>query len=137
MNIRAYTPEDFDTVASWAKARDMTLIPQLLSPNGFLVEDENGPLMVCWVYFVLDCSFVFIDHLVGRPNSSLKNSMKAWAILWRTVKLFLSNLRDCNGNPIEYKLVRNYCRPELARLIKRDGWNIADRTSIQVTYALS
>jgi len=136
MNIRAYTSDDFDTVSAWAQARDMTLIPQLLSPNGFLVEDDNGPLMVCWVYFVLDCSFVFIDHLVGRPNSSLKNSMKAWAILWRTVKLFLANLRDCNGNSIEYKLVRNYCRPELARLIKRDGWNIADRPSIQVTYAL-
>jgi len=136
MNIRAYTPNDFDTVAAWAQARDMTLIPQLLSPNGFLVEDDKGPLMVCWVYLVFDCPFVFIDNLFSRPNSALKNSMEAWSILWRTVKSFLSNLIDCNGNPIEYKLVRNFCRPELARLIKKDGWNIGDRKTIQVTYAL-
>jgi len=136
MNIRAYTADDFPTVEAWAKARDMVLIPQLLSPNGFLVEDDNGPLMSCWVYLVFDCPFVFIDNLYSRPNSSLKNSMAAWAMLWRTVKSFLSNLRNCNGEPIEYKLVRNFCRPELARLIKRDGWHIGERHTIQVTYAL-
>jgi hypothetical protein len=136
MNIRAYTTDDFDTVAAWAQARDMTLIPQLLSPNGFLVEDDNGPLMVCWVYLVFDCPFVFIDNLFSRPNSALKNSMEAWVMIWRTVKLFLANLIDCNGNPMEYKLVRNYCRPEFARFAKKDGWHVADRLSIQVTYAL-
>lgn len=136
MTIRAYTPADFDTVAAWAKARDMALIPQLLSPNGFLVEDDDGPLMVCFVYLVFDCPFVFMDHLVSRPNSSLKASLKAWAMIWRTAKTFLSNLRDCNGEPISYKFVRNFCRPELARLIKKDGWLVADRPSLQVIYAL-
>jgi hypothetical protein len=136
MNIRAYTSDDFPTVEAWAKARDMVLIPQLLSPNGFLVEDEKGPLMTCWVYLVFDCPFVFIDNLYSRPNSSLKNSKAAWAMLWRTVKSFLSNLRNCNGEPIEYKLVRNFCRPEFARFAKKDGWHVADRLSIQVTYAL-
>jgi hypothetical protein len=136
VTIRAYTPADFDTVAAWAKARDMALIPQLLSPNGFLVEDDDGPLMVCFVYLVFDCPFVFMDHLISRPNSSLKASLKAWSIIWRTSKAFISNLRDCNGKPIGYKFVRNFCRPELARLIKKDGWHIADRPSLQVIYEL-
>lgn len=136
MNIRAYTPDDFATVAAWAEARGMQIHSALLSPNGFLVEDERGPLAVCFVYLVFDCPFVFMDNLWSRPKTSLKDGRAAWAMIWRTTLGFLANLRDCNGEPIRYKFVRNFCRPELARLIKRDGWKVADRTSVQVIYAL-
>ena len=137
MTIRAYTPDDFATVEGWAKARGMTIIPQLLSPNGFLVEDDKGPLAVCWVYLVFDCSFVFMDNLWSRPKTSLKDGRAAWAMIWRTTKAFLSNLRDGQERPIRYSFVRNFCRPELARLIKKDGWLVADRASVQVIYALT
>jgi len=136
MNIRAYDSNDFPTVEAWARARDMQIIPQLLSPNGFLVEDDDGPLMVCFIYLVFDVPFVFMDNLWSRPNTSLNISRESWAMIWRTTKVFLGNLRDCKGEPIRYKFVRNFCRPELARLIKRDGWLVADRSSVQVIYAL-
>jgi hypothetical protein len=136
MTIRSYTPADFSTVEQWAKARNMQLIPQLLSPNGFLVEDDKGPLAVCFVYLVFDVPFVFMDNLWSRPNTSLKDGREAWAMIWRTTKAFLSNLRDCNGEPIRYKFVRNFCRPELARLIKRDGWKVSGNLVTEVIYAL-
>jgi hypothetical protein len=136
VTIRAYTSADFDTVAEWAKVRDMILHPALLSPNGFLVEDDAGPLAVCWIYLIFDVPFVAIDNLFSRPGTSLKDGREAWAMLWRTIKGFLSNLRDCKGEPIRYKYVRSFCRPELARLIKRDGWKVADRPSVQVLYEL-
>lgn len=136
MTIRAYTPDDFPTVEQWAKARNMQLHPALLSPNGFLVEDDKGPLAVCFVYLVFDCSFVFMDNLWSRPRTSLKDGRAAWAMIWRTTLGFLAGLRDCNEAPIRYKFVRNFCRPELARLIKKDGWIVADRLSTQVIYAL-
>jgi len=136
MNIRAYTQDDFATLQRWAEARGMKIYEALLSPNGFLVEDSKGPLAVCFVYLVFDCSFVFMDNLWSRPNTSLKDGRKAWAMIWRTTKGFLSNLKDGQERPIRYSFVRNFCRPELARLIKKDGWIVADRPSIQVLYEL-
>ena len=136
MQIRAYHPDDFPIVSAWAEARNMILHPALLSPNGFVVTDDTGPLAVCWVYLIFDVPFVAIDNLFSRPGTSLKDGREAWAILWRTIKGFLSNLRDGQGEPIRYKYVRSLCRPELARLIKRDGWKVADRPSVQVLYEL-
>lgn len=136
MTIRAYAPEDFATVAAWAEARGMQIHPALLSPNGFLVEDDKGPLAVCFVYLVFDCPFVFMDNLWSRPKTSLKDGRAAWAMIWRTTLAFLAGLRDGQGNAIRYSFVRNFCRPELARLIKKDGWIVADRLSAQVIYAL-
>lgn len=137
MTIRAYQPSDFETLKAWAEARNMQIHPALLSPNGFLVEDDKGPLAVCFVYLVFDCSFVFMDNLWSRPGTSLKDGRAAWAMIWRTTKAFLSNLRDGQERPIRYSFVRNFCRPELARLIKKDGWIVADRPSVQVLYALT
>lgn len=136
MTIRAYQPSDFETLKAWASARNMQLHPALLSPNGFLVEDDKGPLAVCFVYLVFDCPFVFMDNLWSRPRTSLKDGRAAWAMIWRTTLGFLAGLRDGQGAPIRYKFVRNFCRPELARLIKKDGWIVADRLSTQVIYAL-
>lgn len=136
MNIRSYTSNDFPILQEWANSRNMQIHSALLSPNGFLVEDERGPLAVCFVYLVFDCPFVFMDNLWSRPNTSLKDGRAAWAMIWRTTLGFLSNLRDGQGAPIRYKFVRNFCRPELARLIKKDGWIVADRLSAQIIYAL-
>jgi hypothetical protein len=136
LNIRAYTDADFPTLQSWAEAREMQIHPALLSPQGFLVEDDKGPLAVCFVYLVFDVPFVFMDNLWSRPNTSLKDGRKAWAMIWRTTLAFLSNLRDGQERPIRYKFVRNFCRPELARLIKRDGWKVAGNLVTEVIYAL-
>ena len=136
MKIRAYTPADFSTVEAWANARVVEIAPVFLSPNGFLVEDEQGPLAVCWVYLVFDCPIVIIDHLVTRPGTSLKDGLAAWRILWRTIQAFLSNLRDCNDKPLRYKVVRIFTRTPLARFLKADGWHVSNHTSLQAIYAI-
>lgn len=136
MTIRSYTSDDFAIIEQWAKARSMDIHPALLSPNGFLVEDDNGPLMVCFVYLVFDVPFVFMDNLWGRPGMTFKQGRAAWSMVWRTTRNFLANLKDCNGDPIKYKFVRNFCRPELVRIARNDGWEIAPRSSIQVIYEL-
>jgi len=136
MTIRVYSPADFDTIQAWAGKRGMCLAPQLLSTDGWIVEDESGPLAVAFVYLVFGVPMALVDHLVIRPRASIAKAREAWAMLWNTIQSFLSNLRDGQGTPIRYKFVRNFCRPELARLIKRDGWKVADRPSIQVIYEL-
>lgn len=136
MTIRAYTPEDFAPVAAWAEARGMQLIPQLLGKNGFVIEDEKGPIAVAFVYLTFDVPLAFIDNLFTRPGTSIKQCREAWPILWRTVQGYLSNLRDCNGQPLGYKVVRIFTRTPLARFLKSDGWHVSDHTSTQAIYAI-
>jgi hypothetical protein len=120
MNIRAYASDDFATVEQWAKARNIILIPQLLGKNGFIIEDEKGPVVVAFVYLTFDVPLAFIDNLFTRPGTSIKQCREAWPILWRTVQAFLSNLRDCQGEPLNYNIVRIFCRSPLARFIGSD-----------------
>ncbi len=125
MTIRAYTPDDFATVEAWAKARGLTIIPQLLGKNGFLIEDEKGPIAVAFVYLTFDVPLAFIDNLFTRPGTSIKQCREAWPILWQTIQAYLSNLRDCNGGTLNYNVVRIFCRSPLARFIGSD-WVTSD-----------
>lgn len=136
MTIRAYTPDDFSTVEQWAKSRNMVIVPQLLSPNGFLVEDDEGPLMVAWVYLLFDCPVAMVDHLFTRPNTGLKASLLAWRKIWRTIRDFLENLKSCDGTRLDYKIVRVFTRTPLSRFLKADGWHVSDYTSTQAVYAI-
>ena len=136
MIIRAYTPDDFPLVEQWAKARGMTLIPHLLGPRGFVVEDEQGPMAVAFVYLTFDVPLAFIDNLFTRPGTSMKKCREGWPILWRTIQAYLSNLRDCNGGQLGYKVVRIFTRTPLARFLKADGWHVSDHTSTQAVYVI-
>jgi len=136
VNIRAYSPEDFPTVEQWAKARNIPLSPYLLGKNGFLIEDEKGPLAVAFVYLTFDVPMAFIDNLFTRPGTSIKKCREAWPILWRTVQAFLANLRDCENKPLGYKVVRVITRTPLARFLKADGWHISDHSSTQAVYVI-
>jgi len=136
MTIRSYLPEDFATVEQWAKARNITVIPQLLGKNGFVIEDEKGPIAVAFVYLTFDVPLAFIDNLFTRPGTSIKECREAWPIFWRTVQTYLSNLRDCEGGALGYKVVRIFTRTPLARFLRSDGWHVSDHTSIQAVYVL-
>lgn len=125
MTIRAYIADDFPVVEQWAKARNMAVIPQLLGPRGFIVEDELGPLAVAFVYLTFDVPLAFIDNLFTRPGTSIKQCREAWPILWRTIQAYLANLRDCNGDALNYNVVRIFCRSPLARFIGSD-WVTSD-----------
>lgn len=132
MTIRAYAPADFPIVEQWAKARNMAIVPQLLSPNGFLVEDERGPLAVCWVYLTFDCPVAMVDNLFTRPGASLKKGLAAWRIMWSAIQSFLSNLKDCNGDSLNYSIVRVFCRSPLSRFLK--GWDVTEHQYSQAIF---
>jgi hypothetical protein len=136
MTIRAYRPEDFETVQAWAEARGEKVIPELLGKVGFIAEDDAGPCAVAFCYLYFDVPVAAVDNLFTRPNQSLKTSLRAWRAIWRVILAYLANLKDCNGQPLRYKIVRTYCREQLARFLKADNWHIAGRPSIQITYAL-
>ncbi len=136
MTVRAYQPEDFATVQSWAEARGIALAPEFMGPHGFIAEDDAGPCAVAFAYLMFDIPVATVDNFFTRPRQSIRQSLKAWRTLWRVILAYLANLKDCNGRPLRYKMVRTYTRAELARFLKADNWQVADRNSIQITYAL-
>lgn len=132
MTIRAYTPDDFPIVEQWAKARNMAIVPQLLSPNGFLVEDEQGPVAVCWVYLVFDCPRASIDDFYAKPGVEAWEIKKAWHALERAAISFLSKLRDCNGHPIRYPVLTTFADAKLAAFLKGDGWHVSEKAHYHI-----
>ncbi len=132
MTIRAYDPADFATVAAWAKARDMALIPQLLSPNGFLIEDDEGPLAACWVYLTLGCHRASIDDFHSRPNASIWKIKEAWQSLERASFDFLSKLRDCNGNSMGYSFLSTFADSKLSEFLKSEGWHVGQKAHFHI-----
>jgi len=132
MTIRAYAPADFDTVATWAKARDMALIPQLLSPNGFLVEDDDGPLAACWVYLTLNCPRASIDDFYARPSACPWRIKEAWQSLERVVFDFLSKLKDCNGGSTGYSVLSTFADSKLSEFLKSEGWHVGKKAHFHI-----
>ena len=132
MNIRSYTPDDFPIVEQWAKARGMILIPQMLSPNGFIVEDDDGLIAVCWAYLTFDCARASIDDFYARPGANVWAIKKAWEMLERTVIRFLSNLRDCKGEPIRYPVLSTFADANLAEFLKGAGWHVGTKPHFHI-----
>ena len=132
MTLRAYTPDDFSTVEQWAKSRNMIIVPQLLSPNGFLVEDESGPLAVAWVYLIYDCPKASIDDFYGRPGASGQALRQAWQKLESAIFSFLSKLRDCQEKPMSYAVVTTFADEQLSTFLKSDGWNVGAKPHVHV-----
>lgn len=122
MTIRSYTPADFPLVEQWAKARDMAIVPQLLSPNGFLVEDEQGPVMVAFVYLMFDCPIVQVDHLLGRPGTGIKAIRQAWEMIQRIIIGFVGRINEQGG--YSYRVLRCFVTPITAKESGKMGWHI-------------
>lgn len=133
MTIRAYTPDDFPIVEQWAKARSMAIVPQLLSPTGFIVEDESGPLMAAFAYLMFDCPLVQVDHLLGRPGADIASIRQAWQTIQGAVIAWVKQVNALGG--YNYRILRGFTSPEIAREAAKNGWLIDDSSLKCVRYA--
>lgn len=136
MNARAYTDADFPLVQQWAEARGLVLAPLLMGNRGFIIEDESGPCAVAMVYLLFEVPIAVVDNFLTRPRLSLRQARAAWRQLWRCILAYLKALRNPDGHPLGYRLVRTYCHASLAPSAKKEGWLLADHTSRQILYAL-
>jgi len=121
MTIRIYTPADFSTVEQWAQSRGIVLLPPLLSPNGFLVEDD-GPLLVAFAYLMFDCPIVQIDHLLGRPGANIGRVREAWQMMQGALVEWVKGINEASG--YNYRIFRCFTSPEIAREAAKNGWLI-------------
>ena len=134
LKIRAYTPDDFATVEQWAKARGMVLIPQLLGKNGFLIEDDKGPILTAFVYLIFDCPIVQIDHLMGRPGSSITSMRAAWDVMQSAICRWVDGVNKSGG--YDYRLFRCFTSEEIAHEAVKKGWLMDGGELKCIRYAL-
>lgn len=136
MTIRKYESADFDTIQGWAKAHGMALVPQLLSPNGFVVEDDVGLLAACWVYLTFDCPRASIDDFYTRPGADVWRIKEAWNGLNRVILDFFAKLRDNNG-PVRYSVLITFANAELSKFLESDGWQVSKKPHYLIMKAIT
>lgn len=65
-NVRAFTPEDHKTVATWWTAQKWPVIPMDLLPTGIVVEYEGAPVAMGWLY-KSNSKMAYMEWLVADP----------------------------------------------------------------------
>ena len=106
----------------------MKIVPEILSPNGFLVEDSQGPIAVCWVYFTFDCPRASIDDVYARPDADAVALVQAWRSLDRACSDFIRS----RGYPV----VSTFADEKLASILKREGWIVSTKPHVHVLKVL-
>lgn len=76
MNVRKYSPLDYEVVGEWFKDRAFPMEAWMLPSNGWVYEDQHGPLAACWLY-TGDTPIAFLEWSVTRPKASPLKALKA------------------------------------------------------------
>lgn len=69
LTVRKYHPNDSALIASWYEKRNYLNIGPILPPDGFVAEDENGPIACVWVYKSVPLGF--LEFAVTRPEKTI------------------------------------------------------------------
>ena len=78
MNVRDYTVDDYPTLRSWWLQYQWKQPPeQIYLPRGFVCEQDECPLAAGFVYMVPDACLAWMDYIVGNPNVSAKDRVRA------------------------------------------------------------
>jgi hypothetical protein len=86
--IRAYEPNDYDTVSEWVAERELPLLPTAMLPsNGVVYFDENRVASAAaWVYLDMQAGVGFPHWMVSRKGMSLAQSRVAVAEILGALK---------------------------------------------------
>lgn len=136
MNVRKVELNDLPLVQQWAEAHGISLVPELLSPYGFLAEDEHGPVGVLWAYLLCDVPVAMIDNQFTRPGLRGRQALRCWESLWSSVKTWLGMLKRPDGEPLNYRIVRAFCVPGMVPQAERSGWHVSPGTYHQTFHLL-
>lgn len=118
MNARLFNPENYPIVEGWWKAHGVPAVgASALPPLGVIVEDESGPLAVCWLYLALGVGVAWLAWLTTNPEQSPLKAAKAVKYLIQAAEAAL---------PIEYDLLAAMPQQEsYKRLLQKEGYTTA------------
>ena len=119
MVVKLIDKDDLAMMQDWWKAHKWTPpIPQMLSPTGILVSEEDFPICAGW-YIQTNTETALCEWLVKNPDSPKKQSDKAFSLLYDTIE----ELARSDG----YKLIITFLsHPIFERFIKSKGYQKGD-----------
>lgn len=136
MHVEKYKPEHFETINSWAKARNKEVCSVFLSENGFLVIDKNEPILVVFVYFFLGVPMVQLDYFISKPEISFWKLFKAWNVLFPFIKDYLNEIYKLGGP--KYHLIKCNIDARLGKHLKNvdDDWIYTAENTSSLSYII-
>ena len=97
ITVRKITYDDLPILQSWAEARGCSIVPELLSPHGFLACDGDKPLICAWSALTMDTPIVQIDHVYLPRRFDLNDLRKAWALILNAIRVWVKSINECFG----------------------------------------
>ena len=126
ITVRKITSDDLPILQSWAEARGCSLVPELLSPNGFLACDGDKPLICAWAALIMDVPIVQIDH-VYLPRRFVSNDLrKAWALILNAIRSWIKFINESCG--FAYSLLEIIMNPVMELEATNAGGIVSQRT---------
>ena len=121
LTIIPYNNENhFEMITEWAKQRKMVFLPILLSKQGFIVTDNNEPVLAVWIYTILGVPIIQLDNLITKPRTNPVKVRKYWALMLEFIKNYISQLEQLSGNKIF--MIRCFINKRLATEAEKSGF---------------
>lgn len=109
-----------DLIAGWAKRRKLQFCPALLSQQGFIVTNNNEPVLAVWVYTILGVPVIQLDNLISKPGTSAAKMRAYWLKLLSVIKDFINELDKLTGN--KTLMIRCFIHKRLAKESEKSGF---------------
>lgn len=132
--VRQVTAEDLPMIHEWAKAHDVEILEPLLSPYGFLAEDDGKPILAIWAYMILDVPVIQLDHLISAPGLKIRKVREAWEEMAFCVIQWVKNLNDKGG--LNYCLIRAFIGERIGNEAERSGWEVNRQSTISIRHVI-
>lgn len=132
--VRQVITEDLPMIHEWAKAHSVEILEPLLSPYGFLAEDDGKPILAIWAYMILDVPVIQLDHLISAPGLKIRKVREAWEEMSACVIQWVKNLNDKGG--LNYCLIRAFIGERIGNEAERSGWEVNRQSTISIRHVI-
>ena len=134
ITVRKITSDDLPVLQAWAEARGCLLVPELLSPHGFLACDGNKPLLCAWAALTMDVPIVQIDHVYIPRRFSLNDLRRAWALILNVIRAWIKIINETCG--YAYSLLEIIMNPVMELEATNAGGIVSQRTYKKCHYLI-
>lgn len=129
MHVEPYNPELHEAyLQAWYEQWGFSFDTGMLSGEGYVACDDEGPLAAVWVYRDPSCKVVFIDNVIAGRTGRAKNAfamMGAFRRLWQAVAAACRHA---------FVIVQT-ASPFVIATLKRDKWTAAPQlATYRATY---
>jgi hypothetical protein len=130
MNVREYTPKDYEMLAAWWQAHEWPAVPAVILPKlGIVVEHDGAAICAGFLYMDNSVGVSMLEWVVANPEASSKRVFAGITMLVD----FMSK----RAVEMDYGVMLTSCRNQaLAKLYRRTGFEVTDDSVVHLVKIL-